>query len=323
MDSSSSKDKRLPQPPGAPQPLQPGSVSVPGSLMLFGEHAVLRGAPAVVTAVDQRMQLELRPNDDGQLRIASALGEYEAPVDALRDDDRFRFLLEAVRRAGPSGGFDLSVASEFSATIGFGSSAAVTVGAVALLHPEADPRAVFDESLAVVRSVQGRGSGADVAASVFGGVVGYRIDPVEIEPLEMAVPPPVSVVYCGYKVQTPQVIAHVAEREERQPELVRAAFTKLGHIAGVAMDAIQDGDWDMVGRLMNMHQSLADTLGINTPELRQIASGLCAAEGMFGAKITGAGLGDCVIGVGAAGARVPGFRSIPVGIGAPGLRRTQ
>jgi len=181
--------------------------------------------------------------------------------------------------------FTVEVDSEFSATIGFGSSAAVTVGSVALLHPQADKRAIFDEALAVVRSVQGRGSGADVAASVFGGFVGYRADPVEIEELEVTEPPPVSVVFCGYKVQTPQVIEHVARREATQPELIRAAFTKLGHIAGVSMDAIQDGDWDMVGRLMNMHQNLS----------------------------------DCVIGIGAAGARVAGFRSIPVGIGAPGL----
>ena len=301
------------------EPRDASSVSVPGSLMLFGEHAVLRGAPAVVTAVDQRMRVTRRPTRDGQLRIVSALGEYQSPITELRDDDRFRFLLEAVRRAGPRSGLEVEVASEFSSTIGFGSSAAVTVGTVALLHPEADKRAIFDEALAVVRAVQGRGSGGDVAASVFGGFLGYRTDPVEIEPLDVSEPPPVSVVYCGYKVQTPQVIAHVAEREEAQPELLRAAFTKLGHIAGVAMDAIQDGDWNMVGHLMNMHQNLADTLGINTPELREIAAGLGAADGMFGAKITGAGLGDCVIGIGAAGARVAGFRSIPVGIGAPGL----
>lgn len=289
--------------------------------MLFGEHAVLRGAPAVVTAVDQRMHLERTPLKLPRLRIKSTLGHYDAPLAELTDDERFRFVLEAVRRASPQAGLNVAIASEFSSTIGFGSSAAVTVGTVALLHPKASKHEIFEEALAVVRAVQGRGSGSDVAASAFGGFIGYRADPCEIEELNPPQIPDVSVVYCGYKVPTVKVIEHVATREAAEPELVRAALTKLGHIAGVAMDAIQEGDWDMVGRLMQMHQRLADTIGINTPELRTISAGLEAATGMFGAKITGAGLGDCVIGVGAAGASVPGFETIPVGIGGAGLTR--
>jgi len=55
MDSSSSTAEEP-----NPMPDNARTVSVPGSLMLFGEHAVLRGAPAVVTAVDQRMRVTCR-----------------------------------------------------------------------------------------------------------------------------------------------------------------------------------------------------------------------------------------------------------------------
>ncbi|MDD2236061.1 MAG: galactokinase family protein, partial [Kiritimatiellae bacterium] len=52
-------------------------MSAPGTLMLMGEHAVLRGAPALACAVDQRIQVDLQCRRDGRLRIESALGTYE------------------------------------------------------------------------------------------------------------------------------------------------------------------------------------------------------------------------------------------------------
>ena len=173
------------------------TVSAPGSLMLLGEHAVLHGYRALVCAIDRRITVRLTPEDAmsslhikrrdaastiGMLRVDSALGQYEAPLNDLKEDSTFRFVLQAVRQhldAIPCG-FELKIDSEFSADIGFGSSAAVTVAVHAALlkwlEGEApDPLRLFDYALETVHAVQGRGSGSDLAASVFGGVVLYRL----------------------------------------------------------------------------------------------------------------------------------------------------
>lgn len=291
--------------------------------MLFGEHAVLHGMPAVVAAVDKRMRVTRKPRPIG-VEIWSALGHYEAdgPPETWPDDSNFRFLLEVFRRHAPHAGTDgvgLEITSEFSSTVGFGSSSAVTVGALAVLT-DLEGAALHAEALSVVRAVQGRGSGSDVAASVFGGIVAYSLNPVSIERLDAPFPE-ITAVYSGHKTPTAEVIRIVNERREAEPEIIAAGLRKVGAIAGSSIKALEAGDWDEVGDLMNMHQSVADLLGINTPALREITATLRGTDGMFGAKISGAGLGDCAIGLGRADGTVPSYETLPVAIGRDGVIR--
>ena len=41
--------------------------SAPGKCILFGEHAVVYGQPAVAVAIDQRMSVDLALNDDWRI----------------------------------------------------------------------------------------------------------------------------------------------------------------------------------------------------------------------------------------------------------------
>ena len=103
--------------------------------MLMGEHAVLRGQPAIVCAISKRMKIELTPRDDKAVLLHSALGEHETTLDELAPSDSFRFVLGAIRtcRADLKQGFELDIKSEMSHQMGLGSSAAVTVATLAAL----------------------------------------------------------------------------------------------------------------------------------------------------------------------------------------------
>ena len=148
-------------------------VSVPGSIMLMGEHSVLFGEKALACAVDKRIEVVLSPLDDRTVSVDSALASYSSNLDNLSDEPKLSFVLCAIRMfadKAPSG-FELTIRSEFSHTVGLGSSAAVTAGVVAALaeyaDEELDPERLFDQSLSVVHQVQdGRGSGTDLAASI-------------------------------------------------------------------------------------------------------------------------------------------------------------
>jgi mevalonate kinase len=130
---------------------------------------------------------EADPAQDRQLEIRSALGAHTTSLDDPETHPKFQFILAAAA-ALPivSSGLTIEVTSEFSDQIGFGSSAAVTVATVAALRRfdglPTDPRTILEAARAIIRSVQGRGSGADVAASVYGGMVLYRADPLEVTP---------------------------------------------------------------------------------------------------------------------------------------------
>jgi mevalonate kinase len=276
--------------------------SAPGSLMLLGEHAVLHGHQALVCAINRRITVRLFQTLENSVRIFSSLGNYESPLDKLADHPSFRFVLQAIRQHAPriTSGFDLKIESEFSADIGFGSSAAVTVATHAALMkwisgevPEREP--LFFQSLETVHAVQGRGSGADLAACVFGGVVGYSIAP-EFQPLEIAVP--LTAVYCGYKTPTPEVIGKVEELRAADPLKFEDLFAEMDRSAQAAVSNLRKKDLPAFGKILNRNQELMDTMGVNTPELQEIVSALQSDPAIFGAKISGSGLGDCAVGIG-------------------------
>ncbi len=286
----------------------------PGTLMLMGEHAVLHGRPALCMAVNQRMHLDLKCRKDRSFTIQSALGDYAGELGDIEVCKPYTFALEAIRRTGLKRGFDLKVHSEFSSTIGFGSSAAVTVSLVSLLrhlagHPF-DRAAIFGEALQVVRGVQGTASGSDVAAAVYGGVVHYCAEPLQLEPVQCNLP--LSVCYAGYKTPTPEVIGKVDALRRQHPERFEEVFTLMGHCVGDALSALRQGDTAELGRLFNLHQGCQSALGCSDETLEYLLYQLRSQSGVLGAKISGSGLGDCVIALGNPEAKVNGYDHFPI-----------
>lgn len=283
------------------------TASAPGSLMLFGEHAVLHGKKALVCAVNRHIRVKLTPREDREVVIRSALGNAALGLDRLEPRPPFQFAIAAIARRKDQlqQGFDLQVESDFSHEVGLGSSAAVTVAVsaavAALLGEPVKPQRVFEDSLHVVREVQGLGSGADVAASTFGGVVAYRATPSEI--LKLDGTHPLTVIYSGSKRPTVEVVRLVDAARAAQPELFNAIFNLMGSSAEKAADAIRQKDWSTVGGLLNINQGLMEAIGVGNAALAEIVYALRSDPAILGAKISGSGLGDCVIGLGKAGRR--------------------
>jgi mevalonate kinase len=272
--------------------------SAPGSLMLLGEHAVLHGRRALVCAIDQRMTVSRIPLDRPILKIDSALGQYESPLDVLEDHSDFRFVLDAVRQYPQEQGIALKIHSEFSSDIGFGSSAAVTVAThAALLGTVKNKIDLFKRCLATVHRVQGRGSGSDLAASVFGGVVAYRADPFEVSPICEEFP--LTAVYSGSKMKTADVIRVVEERRALNPEYYEKIFDRMDASVGEVIE-----NFPSLGNMLIFNQKLMEEMGLCNAALAEIISmfkGAPAPSGVGGgipAKISGSGLGDCAIGLG-------------------------
>ncbi|WP_415906044.1 mevalonate kinase [Neptuniibacter sp. QD72_48] len=299
-------------------------VTVPGSLMLMGEHAVLFGHKALACAVDKYIHIECEPISTQEVLIDSALAQYRSPLKDLVADDRLSFVLAAVAMYAdrlPSG-IKVTIRSEFSHTVGLGSSAAVTAGVVAALasfvNDETDLDSLFDRSLAVVHQVQGgRGSGTDLVASIFGSIVSYRVKPRKINALSAL--PDISLYYAGYKTKTPDVLKHVEDLASHYPELYQQIYQLMGSVTDNAEQAIAQQDWQQLGQLMNNYQGLMDALGVADKAICDIVYSLRQSEHITGAKISGSGLGDCVIALGSDPDLYIAYEQIPVSVSSQGV----
>ena len=280
-------------------------VSVPGSLMLFGEHAVLHDKLAIAAAVDKKITANLTLRTDNVINITSSLGMLQTNLESLEINNQLRFVTTAIKHQiknlSISKGFDLYIESDFSAQVGLGSSAASTIATLALLElayksVKIDLMELFFLARRIIREVQGIGSGADVAASIFGGVISYKMSSAIIEKIADTLP--LAIIYCGYKLATPLVVAKVKDLYGRYPNIFSLVFDAIEHCVIEAVKQIKEKNWQNLGELMNIHQGLQDALGVNDANLAKLIFSLREQPNIFGAKISGSGLGDCVIGLG-------------------------
>jgi mevalonate kinase len=277
--------------------------SAPGSLMLLGEYAVLYGKHALVCAVDKRIHVVLTPRNDERIDIRSdTLGHYTTNLHQLTIEKPFQFVLGTLKQyqAKLKRGCDIQISSDFSDKVGLGSSAAVTAATLAALvtwlNIRISPFDLIRQGRNIIRHVQGTGSGADIAASVYGGIVGYQAQPLSAEKFTSV--HPLTVLYAGFKTPTVDAIKRVQEHFYEHPNLFRHITNSIGQCASDGIQLARKADWAKLGQVMNIQQGLMESLGVSTPLLREMAEDLRQQTGITGAKISGAGLGDCVVGLG-------------------------
>jgi mevalonate kinase len=285
------------------------TVSAPGKLMLLGEHAVVYNHPCLVTAVDQRMHLtaELLNALEFQL-IAEDVKviDYRKPLSELGVGDipkgaKFvEIALKNINEKYPvKTGIKITTKSEFSSQFGFGSSSASTVCSVKaiseLLSINLTNKEIFDLSYKTVLDIQGKGSGFDVAAAVFGGTLYFVTGGKIIEPLNIKCLPLI-VGYSGIKADTVTLINKVKESFVGKESRLEEIYGGMAELVNRAKTAFINGDLAKVGELMNKDQSYLKELGVSIDKLDDMV-GAAIKAGAYGSKLSGAGGGDCMIAI--------------------------
>jgi mevalonate kinase len=278
------------------------TASAPGSIMITGEHAVVYGHRAVVAAVEQRVTVTLTERADRMVRIVSQISDpLEAPLDALPKSRDYRFVLACIKahHARIPAGFDLIITSQIDPTLGLGSSAAVTIAVLGALgaFSGADRTDLHPTAVSIVQDIQGRGSGADLAASLTGGMISYRAPP-DAQINRLPSPPVLALRYAGYKTPTAEVLALIAKRMQGNTQTYKDLYAEMGAEAERAIAAAKAGDWPGFATSLTEYQTLMEQLGVCDQTLAQIIADARRDGGLLAAKISGSGLGDCVVALG-------------------------
>ena len=284
--------------------------SAPGKLMFFGEHAVIQGYPCLVTSVDLRYQVSIDTIKEPEIFIQTPAlegrGEQfsikveDLTNDALSQQDT-KFVLavlqEMIPRSGYRKGFRIQTTGPVT-SYGLGSSSAISVATVHafsdLFSMQLPLDEIFQRAYAAVLKVQKTGSGFDVASATFGGTIRYQIG-MPIQKLTVG-RLPVTIGFTGKKVSTVDLVKGVEDSKIRKPEIYNTFFQSIGEITESAQIALLKKDWKDLGKLADLNQKVLAGMGVSTPALER---GILAAKkaGAFGAKLSGAGGGDCMFAI--------------------------
>jgi phosphomevalonate kinase len=318
----------------------------PGKLVALGEYAVLEGAPAVVLAVDRYVEAMIGPSTDELCRLV-----VRAP-----GPEQFRFVpgttsgvkivdLVAANAAPPlawQASLDSSALYAAKTKLGLGSSAAALVAwagafvAFARAQGRVLPEPTLGGLVELHRAFQGgRGSGLDVAASLVGGAVSFRLGPGGVPQVgSVRVPNGVGFagIFTGRSASTPEFLARYRAWQRERPAEAAAMLGRLRGLAEAGTAALTAADaaaWlEAFAGYGRGLQDLGDAIGADvvTAEHRQIGE----EAGRFGVayKVSGAGGGDlglaCAPDLGALAAFTKsvgdrGFRVINVSLAEHGL----
>ncbi|WP_440764445.1 mevalonate kinase [Natronorubrum sp. DTA7] len=289
--------------------------SAPGKVYLFGEHAVVYGEPAVPCAIEVRARVGVEQRTDSKLRIhAEDLSldgftvEYGGTADGPPDVDVRESLLtaamgyvdgaiEQVRDVTGEDevGFDVTIESDIPLGAGLGSSAAVAVAAIDAgtreLGTTLETKELAERAYQTEYEVQGgQASRADTFCSATGGAV--RVEGDDCRSLE-APDLPIVVGFDGGAGDTGQLVAGVRGLREEY-EFAADTVESIGDIVRNGEQALAAADVEEIGRLMDFNHGLLSALGVSS---RSLDSMVWAARnaGAYGAKLTGAGGGGCIV----------------------------
>ncbi len=282
-----------------------------GKVILFGEHAVVYGVPALAVGIDRGAWAEatVRAGTDANANSVMYVRGWDVRVNEVSDDDApalaraFHGLLGATRDAQRAAGevpvsvVDVEAEADLPPGGGLGCSAALGVAVARAVDPSAPPKAIATRVDAWERVFHGNPSGIDAAVSALGGCVHFTRSvkgAPEIERVRVPVSLHLAVGHSGQSSSTKSMVESVARMRERCPETTQRTFDAIHTLVKNARLAIADGDLRAIGQLLDLNQMLLSGLFVSTPEIEQMC-GAARDAGALGAKLTGAGGGGCVV----------------------------
>jgi len=278
----------------------------PGKVILFGEHAVVYGRPAIAVPVTQVRACAAvedgRPGqgvviDAADLRLRHRIGDpipADSPACPLEATVR-----NTLQRLGIAALPDLTVtvSSTVPLASGMGSGAAVATAMVRALAQHLGqalaPQEVSDLVYQTEVIHHGTPSGIDNTVVAFERPV-FFVRGQPIQTLHVGRPFWLAIGDTGEHSSTREVVGDVRRAWQAGPVRYEALFDRIGAVALRARKAIEQGRVSALGRLMDENQELLQAIGVSSPELERLI-GAARAAGAMGAKLCGAGQGGNMI----------------------------
>jgi mevalonate kinase len=283
--------------------------SAPAKVILFGEHFVVYKNPAIVAAINKRIQVHAQVNDNSRINIKSGHNSLSVSTTSNEDlvkvqDNSLSFLYPILKcvnhvlseKDNPKVGIDLDIDSQVPYGEGLGSSAASCVATVAALYSlfsDCDRYQIYETAKIMEQNIHRNSSGVDCYVSTFGGIVNYELDK-GFSNIKTKKNFTLLIGTTGVKHSTGEVVSQVEHFKEKNSTLFKDLSSKANLICKRAMNSMLEGNELELGNLLTENHKLLYALGVSHPMIEKLIE-RCLNNGAIGAKLTGAGRGGAII----------------------------
>lgn len=267
--------------------------------ILMGEHSVVYGYPAIaVPLTTLTMQAWAVPLAPGETDMLHAL-DYDGPLD--ESGVRFAGLRRAVHVARRFAGcsttvFDIATRAAFPDGRGLGSSAASSGAVVRAVVNACGAQASSRQLMALTNEAEivthGHPSGLDTVTTCAASPV--RFEGGSMYEVGVGAPAYLVIADCGIPGSTLEAVDAVQRLVESDHARTVSILDRLGSLAGDSVGCLERGDMAQLGASMNAAHELLDALQVSHPAVNRLVD-VARTHGALGAKMTGGGLGGCVI----------------------------
>lgn len=276
------------------------SASAPGKAILFGEHAVVYGRPAIAVPVHQvqaKVYVSADPRAaENQITLDAPNIGLCGPLTELEASHPLRILITGLQRTlGVSAlpAMRLRITSTIPIAAGLGSGAAVSVAVLravsTFLGRPLPEEKVSELAYQAEQIYHGTPSGIDNTVIAFARPIYFERGRPFI-PLKVAEPFTLVIADSGQPASTARMVAGVRERWQQNPHPIEALFDAIGAIARNARLVLETGPVAELGPLMNANHEALVQLGVSCPSLERLVQAAQQA-GALGAKLSGGGGG--------------------------------
>jgi len=279
----------------------------PAKVILFGEHSVVYGYPALAAAISLKTTVEIKEKNISVSLLRSDPLDIEWRLDkeapeTLKPLEKIIEIIENESNKNLRKGLYIRIKSDVKPGSGLGSSASVAVALTGALFKYHDWNIDLNEINRIAYEAEkvahGMPSGIDNTIATYGGFV--KFVKKESSPLiEKAIIDgtfPIVLVDTGLGRSTKVAVSKVRELFQKHNSFVKKIFETIGSIAESVWNHIvlRKIDLNLLGDLMNLNHGLLNAIGVSNRIIEEIVD-TAKKLGALGAKITGAGLGGYVM----------------------------
>jgi len=273
----------------------------PGKIILFGEHFVVYQNKAILGAINKYATVTTEKTNTDNILISSSLGQssIQKDEDVSNVEKKFRPFFYIAKQVIEKNNFDkgitIKIESDIPIGAGLGSSSACCVAAAASilnLFNITDEKEVLELAINAEKTIFPNTSGADCTVSVSGGIIEYQkekgFSKIETENEFNFI-----IIDSEQVHSTDKVVERVRKFKENNSDVFTELCSEEERLIAKALDSMKKNDLETIGKCMAQNQMFLEQIGVSNDELLSITKEI--EKITFGAKITGAGDGGCII----------------------------